>query len=319
MTVAKTSGQFRIVLVGHGKMGHAYATAIQAHPRLRTAGVVGRTIESTNDFRASHDIPIGFSDVGLAYDRTLADAVIIAVPPSETARILMVARTKPWKCLVEKPAGRNLEESRELLNGLHSSPWPVSVCLNRRYYPHIRNIQKKIVEDGGAAYIQARDQHTLGVEESLSAEVLFRKAIHMVDLLMFFSQGDVESCSPRLTRLGGKSFVVEALIDFSDQTRVNYVSVVNAPGRWEMSLHTYKSSWKLDPLEQGWEIQEFPSVKRPMEAPPETLGVKPGITPLLDGLVRELDTGFPVLPSLADSHKSMALLSEIFSPLGWEQ
>jgi len=319
VTVASECKRYNVVLVGHGKMGQTYASTIQAHPRLQAVAVVGRSVESTDSFRASNGIPLGFSDVRLAYDTTHADAVIIAVPPSETAQILEAARTKPWKCLVEKPAGQNLEESGKLLDGFHTSPWPVSVGLNRRYYPHIQKIRKEIAESGGGVYIQARDQHTLGVEESLSAGILFRKAIHMVDLFMFFSRGAVESCSSRLTRLAGTSFIIEALIDFSCQTHVNYVSVINAPGRWEMSLHTYKASWKLDPLEQGWTIQEFPSKKVPMEVPTESVGGKPGITPLLDGLVEELDTGVSGLPSLADSHKSMTLLSEIFLPLGWKR
>ncbi len=317
--MANEHKQHRVVVVGHGKMGEEYASAIQAHPRLQTAAVVGRSIESTTAFRAFHGVELGFSDVGLAYDTTLADAVIIAVPPSETAQILEIARAKPWKCLVEKPAGRNLEESRKLLDGSHSSPWPVSVALNRRYYPHIREIRKELTRSDGGAYIQARDQHTLGVEKSLSADVLFRKAIHLVDLFVFFSRGEPETCSSRLTRLAGDSFIIEAFIDFSCRTRVNYVSVINAPGRWEMSLHTQTASWKLDPIEHGWTIQEFPTEKVPMMAPTQKERAKPGITGLLDSLVEELDTGSSNLPSLADSHKSMTLLSEIFSPLGWKK
>lgn len=304
---------YRVAIVGPGKMGAEWASVIEMHPKLEAVATVGRTLESAEIFNKKWGIPLAFDNPLQAYERTQPDAVIVAVPPSETSRVLALVVTKPWKCLVEKPAGRNLSESALLRERHTHSRRPISVALNRRYYPHIQQIRSDLAGRNDALFIQARDQYTINMFDGKTMDTLFAKAIHVVDLFHFFSDGVVESCSSSFLQLGDDSFVVEASIDFSCRTRIQYASVINAPGRWEMSLHLGDLNWKLDPLEKGWILEDFPGEKREIR---ETKGIefgKPGLSAILDGLVEEIERDSQMLPTLADSHASMTLLANIFS------
>lgn len=306
---------FSVVLVGLGKMGHEYARAIAAHPDLEVVGAVSPSDERTQQFSARYGIPKSHTSIGEAYRATKAQAVIISVPPRVVSDVLMEAWSYPWKCLTEKPAGNSLAESTLLLTAQRRARQRPSVALNRRFYSEVQDIRSQLVSLRGGEFILSRDQYFVSNSPAVRELQLFEKAIHMVDLFSFLLSEEYVRVTSGHSRVGKAGILATSRIEFSQGSIVDYSTALNIPGRWSISVYSENVNWVLEPLEEGWTVDlDHPLPRRMNKSARENL-LKPGIFAMLDELVLELGGSGSSLPSLEDSHKSMSLLSEVFSSL----
>ena len=103
------------------------------------------------------------SSIPELYERTKPDLLVIAVPELETKSVAFAAFDFPWRVLIEKPAGYNLNESNLILNRAKEKSVEVYVGLNRRFYSTLfkstmrswRLLLKKI-------YIRSRSKYSRG-------------------------------------------------------------------------------------------------------------------------------------------------------------
>lgn len=307
---------YSVVLVGLGKMGTEYARAIASHPDLEVVGVVSPSAGQAQAFSTRFGILGAYRSLGEAYSATEADAVIISVPPRVVSEVLMEAWSYPWKCLTEKPAGRDLAESSNLVLEQNKAKMRPSVALNRRFYSQVQEIRTDLATISGQKFLIARDQYFVSKSLGSVREQLFEKAIHMVDLFSYILSDLYVESSFEVARVGEGGMLVSSRIDFSQGSQVRYSTALNIPGRWSINVYSEGVNWLLEPLEDGWRTDLYTATPKRMSRSDADISFKPGMFAVLDELVLELKGTGSRLPTLEDSHRSMILLDNIFLGLG---
>ena len=124
----------RVAFVGAGNMAEEHAKVFLALDHVQLVGVSGRTKARAIEFADQFGISEVCSSIPELYERTKPDLLVIAVPELETKSVAFAAFDFPWRVLIEKPAGYNLNESNLILNRAKEKSVEVYVGLNRRFY-----------------------------------------------------------------------------------------------------------------------------------------------------------------------------------------
>jgi predicted dehydrogenase len=125
------------------------------------------------------------------------DAVVVATPPDLQAPIVRAAISAAKHVLVEKPAGRNVDELQELRRLAAEHDVRVRVGFNHRYHRAFRQARRLV--DAGALgpllFVRARYGHggRVGYEQEWRAQPqrsgggeLIDQGVHLIDLARWF-------------------------------------------------------------------------------------------------------------------------------------
>ena len=111
----------KVVIMGAGYMAREHAKAISDIDGVSIVGAMGRSrAKSAITFCSEFGIDVYAETLAELYEKTQADALVIAVNELSSPAIVMEALNFPWIILAEKPISLNLEEVQKI----EKNAWP---------------------------------------------------------------------------------------------------------------------------------------------------------------------------------------------------
>lgn len=310
----------RVAFVGAGYMGKEHAKAFAALPNVELDGVYTRTAESAARFAEEFGIACVAESVADLYARTQADLVVVSVPELAVNEVARQCFEHPWTCLIEKPAGYDLEDAHAIAAAAKSAGTKAFVALNRRHYSSTRAVLDDLrTRDDGPRLIHLQDQEdpkaalAAGQPALVTENWMYANSIHMIDFFSLFARGKVS----RIRRLveydpAAPRFVL-AHIEFDSGDTGIYEAVWNAPGPWSVAVTTPSRRWEMRPVEQA-AFQDYGERRlTPVETDAWDRDFKPGLRLQAELAVRAA-TGQDAtgLPTLDDAIATMQVTHDIY-------
>jgi len=247
-----------IWLIGAGYMAVEYAKVLQG--MNIPFKVVGRGIKSAMNFEKKTGITVQTDGVNNFLEQTkeLPFAAIVAISAEQLTKATLLLLKKGVKhILVEKPAGLNLEELKELNREVKNQKADVFVAYNRRFYASTLKAREIINEDGGVTSFNFEFTEWSHIIKDLKKPDILKKhwflanSTHVVDLAFFL--GGVPKKIKCYTT-GGLSWHPTASIfcgaGVTEQGSLfSYHSNWEAPGRWSVEILTRRHRLRFKPLE----------------------------------------------------------------------
>lgn len=149
-----TTKPLRIGLVGYGFMGRTHSNAyrqvnhffdVEHQPELKA--ICGRDEAKVRAFAGRWGYESAETDWRALVNRKDIDVIDIASPNDTHAEIAIAAAQAGKTVLCEKPLGRNLEESRAMVEAVERANVPSMVWYNYRRVPAV-TLAKQLVDEG---------------------------------------------------------------------------------------------------------------------------------------------------------------------------
>lgn len=318
MPINQPLTKFRIGFIGSGNMARAHAYAFRNMPGVELVGVYSRTSDKTKSFASENGIQLVCSSVKELFQLAKPDMVIIAVSELSLKDICIQAFNYPWKLLIEKPVGINLNEANEIFDMSRRKGAIAYVALNRRHYGSTRGVLQEILNFPGKRLVQVYDQEDPlcalqeGRPEKVVKNWMYANSIHLVDYFQLFCRGVFTSID-HLTKWedGTASYRLDRL-NFSSGDVGIYQAIWDAPGPWAVTVTTSQRKWEMKPLETAIS-QSYNSRKLDvLPVDPIDHEFKPGFKYQAGEAIKALQ-GLPhTLPGLEDGLKTMNLIEKIY-------
>ena len=257
-----------IWLIGAGYMAQEYAKVL--NELVPEYEVIGRGEKSALNFESNtkHKVTKGGLTSALEISKS-PDQAIVAVGVENLSNIAIeLVQAGVQRILLEKPAGLNKKEVKDVHEIATSYGVDIMVAYNRRFYTSTKIIKELIRKDGGAtSCIFEFTEWSQVIEPLIKAPGVkeswfLANSTHVVDLAFHicgfpkeftaWQKGSL-SWHPSSARFCG-SGVTEQDVLFS------YHADWSAPGRWGIEVLTKKNRYILQPLEE-LQVVELGSVK----------------------------------------------------------
>ncbi|MDH6145155.1 putative dehydrogenase [Kitasatospora sp. GP30] len=190
-------GPVRIVLVGAGAMGQAWARALHRHPRCRLAAIVD------SDLRRARGLALRLRLPELPVSATLeslpgpaADACVNATPPQVHLSVITQALTSGLSVLTEKPFAMDLDQAVELTGTAARHGRLLMVGQSRSFQPGVDAFRAAIDRLGGLDRLEARFSRGYpaeGFRAELDQPLLRDMAVHAFDTARKLTGSDAAS------------------------------------------------------------------------------------------------------------------------------
>jgi predicted dehydrogenase len=245
-------------LIGAGSMAQDYSRVLQA---LGVSfEVIGRGADSAATFEkeTGQVVRMGGLTDALASENVPDQAIVAVGVEQLAATTAELIRAGVKRIMVEKPAGLDLAQVKELNQVATEHGASVLLAYNRRFYGSVQQARNAIAEDGGVlsaqfeftewSHVIAPLEKGAGVKEHW----LIGNSSHVIDLAFHLIGRPIDwQCwhaglidwHPAAARFAG-SGVTDQNVMFS------YLADWQAPGRWGVELLTAKRRLILRPMEQ---------------------------------------------------------------------
>lgn len=310
----------KLAMIGAGNIAKEHLKAISQVRGVCVTGIFSRTEERTRELSQNFNIPIVASSVRDLFEKTNADGVIVAVSETSLEEVSQEVSRLPWKVLIEKPIGINLNSYKFISRMFATSPDNSFVAMNRRNYDTIRTVAEigRSNKNRNLVYIIDQEDPKLALERGREKIVCenwhYANSVHMVDLFLTVCRGEpnrVENVIPWET--GFHSKVTHSIIHFDSGDIGVYHSIWNSPGPWSLVLQTDDVRLELRPLEKLYrQIKNSRNIELMLEET-ESEGIKPGFKQQIIEFVNAIQSNKCNLLSLRDYEKSVQLTSELYS------
>jgi len=135
-------------IIGCGDVADRKAgVAFNDTPGSRLVAVMRRDEAAAKRFAAKHGAQLATTDAASVIEHPEVDIVYVATPPALHLEYALQVAAAGKGCLVEKPAGRSLEELTRMRDVFHTASLPLYVSYYRRHLPRYLKV-KEIVESG---------------------------------------------------------------------------------------------------------------------------------------------------------------------------
>lgn len=311
------STDVRVAFIGAGYMATEHLKAFLDIPHAKPVGVVGRSRSRAEALSKAGAGPV-FDSIDELYRATNADVVVISVPELAVRDVSFSAFRHPWVCLIEKPAGYDLDDAVAIAAEAKARMRRAFVALNRRHYGSTRALVSDLATHEGPRLIQIFDQEDqIAARAAQRPELVVRNwmyanSIHLVDYFTVLGRGEITRVDNIVPWTPDDPFHVAARIVFSSGDVGMYQAVWNAPGPWAVTVTTHAKRWELRPVEQLF-VQPYGSRRlEPVEADPRDAAFKPGLRVQAGELVKAVRGQPHMLPTLDDALASMRLVRSIY-------
>ncbi|WBC17761.1 Gfo/Idh/MocA family oxidoreductase [Micromonospora sp. WMMA1998] len=143
----------RFGLFGTGHWAaETHASAIDAHPRARLAGVWGRNPAKAEELATRHGVP-AFTEVDALLDA--CDAVAVALPPDVQADIAVRAATAGRHLLLDKPLALGLADADRVVAAAQGAGVASVVFFTQRFHPNVTGFLASTAAAGGWQHARA--------------------------------------------------------------------------------------------------------------------------------------------------------------------
>ncbi|HWV40187.1 Gfo/Idh/MocA family oxidoreductase [Pseudorhodoplanes sp.] len=249
----------KILLIGAGEIAHEYVRALFALG-VKDIHVMSRTMASAEAFCETWDLmPAQANDNAFLPARArYYDGIIVASPVRTLLPYIEVlADAGARRVLVEKPVGLRASDLDGFLTKYPDAP--VTVALNRLFFPSIAALREKLSTEPvrSAEFSFTEWVHRIAPEK-YSSDVLERwgaaNCIHVI-ATAFDLIGMPRELDARTSGAGdiewhpaGSNFVGSGVTETG--ALFSYSSDWMSAGRWSLTIRTARGAYKLEPMEQ---------------------------------------------------------------------
>lgn len=187
--------RLRVVVVGAGGMGTAWAGTVQANPGVELVGLADIALDAAREAARK----IGRPDVALGPDGvelarlTGADAIVNATVPAAHHPVTVDALTSGIAVLGEKPVASSVAEALSLAAAAQLTGRLFMVSQSRRYSRALRLFKRQLDGLGGAGILTVdffKAPRFGGFRDEMASPLLLDMAIHQFDLARFLLDAD---------------------------------------------------------------------------------------------------------------------------------
>jgi myo-inositol 2-dehydrogenase / D-chiro-inositol 1-dehydrogenase len=149
-----TTSEFRLGLVGAGRMGRTHLRALSGSEAVRVVAVA----EPLEQARAAveRDGIVTHSDVAAMLQAGGLDGALVAAPSTLHLGLVAWIADAGLPILCEKPCGITAQQAREAASIAERSKVPLQVAYWRRFVPALRRLHRRITDgEMGALYLLA--------------------------------------------------------------------------------------------------------------------------------------------------------------------
>lgn len=317
MNINKTT---KVAFVGAGYMTVEHLKAFKDIDGVICSGITSRTKSRAQEVAINYGVSTVYDSVSEMYERTKADAVVISVPELSTRDVAFEAFKYPWKVLIEKPVGYNLEDADSILEEAKRMGREVFVAMNRRHYSSTEHVIEELNKVDSRRLVTICDQEdtiaalAAGQPKEVVDNWMYANSIHVIDLFQVFARGLVTNIDHLIPWDVENPFLVLTKLEFDSGDIGIYQAVWNAPGPWSVSISTQNKRFEMRPLERATFqnsgerlLSDFPVHSWDKE-------FKPGLRKQAQRFIDSLNSGNNEgLPTLEESFSTMNLINKIYS------
>lgn len=248
----------RIGIVGAGAVAHHHLKVLQALQDVEVVALANRGEEHRERVAKEFGIARTYPNHQEMLAEEDLDGIFVVTSVDTIYPITKELIHHKLPLLIEKPAGLNAAQTRELAKLAQEAGTRIMVGYNRRFYSVIGAADAAIKEHGSllGLSIEAPERietvRTLGkFSEQIIEEWLAANGTHGIDLLRFLG-GDntsVQAVHRAFKEKNGDNF--GAVLSFANEAVGHYISHWNTPGRWQLTLYGEGVRARLEPIEQG--------------------------------------------------------------------
>jgi len=258
--------KIRIGFIGAGAMASRHLEVLSSFDDVVLAGIFSRTRSKAEVMAQQFGIAYCANDLKDLVATAKPQALYITVSEEQMHRVVMAAIPYGLPLFIEKPAGLNTRQAKELAKAARRHKTKTMVGYNRRFYSAFHKGLDIIRKHGRLFGVTVEGHERMWkVRENskFTKKVLdhwiFANSTHTIDLLRLFG-GEVKRVHAFARRefkeARGDQFA--ATIDFKDGALGQYQSHWYSPGGWRVVLYGNGVTVEFKPLEQGrWTDKEF--------------------------------------------------------------
>ena len=191
--------QINISLIGAGNMAEEHIKAIKKFKRLRITGIMCKNHINSRKLAKKYNIKNVCKTIKKLHDKTFSKALIVAVPVTETKKIIINSLRYSWKILSEKPLGLNFNESSYILKKSKKLKRnkDIVVGFNRRNYSTTKYILSNIKNNKQKRLVQIIDQQNLfdrkvkKFQNKIKQNWMYANSTHLIDYANVFCRGKI--------------------------------------------------------------------------------------------------------------------------------
>lgn len=317
---------YRVLLIGAGNMGKAWAKNLVQHGECEIAAwvdLVERRAESAiQGIELSDCLPE--TDLHRALAENEFDFAVDVTSPESHCEVTLACLSKGVPVLGEKPMADSMESARKMVQASEKAAALYMVSQSRRYHPQLWAFRELISSLGTLGMLKSDfylGPHFGGFRDEMPHPLLLDMAIHTFDAARFLSGTDpvsvyCESFNPTWSWYQGDACAT-AIFEMAGSLRYTYSGSWCAPGcptsweaDWRATCSLGTAVWNGRDLPTGERVTQpdgfFSSVAAVQSKLDETL--KNGIEGSLADFVNALKSDATPMGECHDNIKSLSMV-----------
>ncbi len=207
-----TEHKINICMIGHGMMGTWHSEALRDHPGCALHTIVGKDEGPAEEFAKKFSYQSVSMDFTAAIANPAIDAVIVASPSEDHARMAMAAIEARKPVLVEIPLAMTLDACEHLVVAAEDVGVTLAVCHPMRFRtcraPLVTRVaahEERVLHVHGRFFIHRLvNIGATGIRRTWTDNILWHHTTHLVDFGLFLAGGgDPYAAEQRIRRLEG--------------------------------------------------------------------------------------------------------------------
>jgi predicted dehydrogenase len=309
----------KVAIVGAGYMAREHIKAFRDIPEVFLSGISSRTLGKSKDVGEAFGIANIFDDIDDLCRHTQPDLVVVAVPELALNDVLDTLFKYSITCLIEKPIGYNLKQSRQIYSESLNGKAKCFVGLNRRFYASTKAVELDLQKYSSyPRLVHIFDQENpstalaSGRPPLVCQNWMYANSVHIIDYLSLFCRGDLVKINNIIHWDSKNPFFVLAQLQYSSGDIGIYQAVWEGPGPWAVTVTTPARRWEMRPLEQAFH-QDYNSRQMTLLPSHEwDQNFKPGLRLQAEEAIKAVKGEPHNLVSLEDNLKTMNLINLIY-------
>ena len=309
----------KVAIIGAGYMAKEHIRAFQDIKNVEISGIYSRTYIKAESLAINTNIKYVAKSIEELYNNTNANIVIIAVNVDKIFEVSLECFKYPWVCLIEKPAGYNLNEAKLLNQYAIEQNKQVFVALNRRHYSSTNKALSELNSIVSPRIVKILDQEDIkdpiriGHPSHIIDNWMYANSIHLIDYFNIFCRGNLLNVTHEVEWNSINPFYMLTKLEYDTGDLGIYEAVWNAPSPWSVNIITKEKRVEMSPLEKVYTQDYGSRVKNELEIDQWDIKFKPGLRLQAQLLIDSLN-GMESnnLPTLSDSIDTMTLINKIY-------
>jgi virulence factor len=191
MLIMETIKRTRIAIIGLGGIARkVYLPLLSAHPHAQIVGIMNRSPEPVKEMQHAYRIERGTTDLKELLTWEL-DAVFVHTATEAHFEIVMACLERGLAVYVDKPLSYTIRESEEMTAFAEAQGLLLAVGFNRRFAPMYQKA-KEWMQAGRGYQSLTLTKHRTEIQERPAAETIYDDLIHMLDLMLWYADNDVQ-------------------------------------------------------------------------------------------------------------------------------